>query len=65
MGRIIGISIWKMRASVPAPSMAEASRTSFGMEVKPASRMTVENGSMRQTWMVMIATIPSVVSPSQ
>ncbi len=55
----------KIRENSPAPSMADASRTSLGIEVRPASRMTVEKGSMRQTWMVMMATMPSVVSPSQ
>ena len=35
IGRIIGISTRKMRASVPAPSMAAASRTSLGIAVSP------------------------------
>ncbi len=65
IGSIIGIVIWKVLLSGPAPSMSAASWISLGMEVSPARRITVENGSMRQTWTVMIATIPSTGSPSQ
>ncbi len=45
--------------------MSAASCTSRGIEVRPASRMTVENGSIRHTCTVMIAIIPSTGSPSQ
>src|SRR5262245_4651624 len=46
----------------PAPSRAAALLTSVGMEVRPASKMTVEKGSMRHTWTTMMATMASVVS---
>ena len=65
MGSIIGNVTWKALASGPAPSMSAASWTSVGIDVSPASRMTVENGSIRHTWMVMMAIMPRVVSPSQ
>src|SRR2546425_1013465 len=35
------------------------------MDVRPASRMTVEKGRSRQTWTGMMATMPRVGSPSQ
>ena len=65
IGSIIGRVTWNALASGPAPSMSAASWTSGGMEVSPARRITVENGSIRQTWTVMMATMPRVVSPSQ
>ena len=65
MGSIIGSVIWKALANGPAPSMSAASWTSDGIEVSPASRITVEKGSSRQTCTVMMATMPRVGSPSQ
>src|SRR5262245_21004804 len=65
MGSIMGMVIWKALASGPAPSMSAASWTSAGIDVSPARRMTVEKGRSRHTCTVMMATMPSVGSPSQ
>ena len=48
IGVIIGMLIWKSVRQNPAPSLAAASGISFGIAVRPASMMTVENGISRQ-----------------
>ena len=64
MGSIIGMVIWKSVRKKPAPSTAAASSMSRGMEVSPASMITVANGSIRQVWTMMTEIIASAGSPS-
>ncbi len=64
MGRIIGRVIWKCVRQNPAPSTAAASGISFGIEVRPARRITVENGIIRQAWTAMTEAMASPGWPS-
>src|SRR5258708_18741237 len=48
IGTIMGRLIWNSVRQKPAPSIEAASGISLGMAVRPASRMTVENGINRQ-----------------
>src|SRR3990170_1104409 len=64
-GSSSGRLTWKSRRQNEAPSMTAASRISTGMEVSPASTITVAKGNIRQTCTMIIAMMASVGSPSQ
>jgi hypothetical protein len=64
IGFIIGSVISRCVRQNPAPSTAAASGISFGIEVSPASRITVENGIIRQEWTAMTDAIARLGSPS-
>src|SRR5215467_2930853 len=64
MGTIMGRLIWNSVRQKPAPSMAAASGISLGIAVRPASRITVENGISSEQCTRMTEPIASVGSPS-
>src|SRR5256885_13754437 len=43
-----------------APSIAAASSTSFGIEARPARKITVANGMIRQAWTAITEPIASL-----
>src|SRR5579862_9678058 len=65
IGVIMGRLIWNKVLQKPAPSMDAASGISLGIAVRPASRITVENGISRQQCTRITDAMASLVSPSQ
>ena len=64
MGRVSGIVIIRVRRHGEAPSTSAASRRSLGMELNPASWMTVARGRIRQTSTRMTEEIARPGDPS-
>src|SRR5437762_14384356 len=65
IGIIIGSRIRNSVRQKPAPSTAAASGISFGIAVRPASRITVENGIRGQLWTRNTEAMASCGLPSQ
>src|SRR5258708_34186407 len=64
MGVIMGQLNWNHVRQKPGPSMAAASGISLGIAVRPASRITVENGISRQQCTRITEAMASLGSPS-
>ena len=54
-GRSSGSVMWRKRRHGPAPSIAAASSSSGGIACRPARKISIANGSPRQTLGMMIA----------